>query len=160
MNHPYMYIYTNAFRTYLRFLQLSLETQFKHIFPPFLFPTYGIRRSRDGSLFFVWLLQNRRHAGQKEHSPEGTFQCDRYALRQLGTDERERGIKATVKEVAAIMQKRYFQLNWINHINSLRQLDTFQITYKGFDRTVKGFPLALSTVPSPLLDLKCHIRSY
>lgn len=40
-----------------------------------------------------------------------TFQCARYTLLQLRTDERERGVKATVKGVAVIMRKHYLSLN-------------------------------------------------
>lgn len=54
-------------------------------------PTYGIWRSWDGSLFFVWLLQNRHHAGQKVHSPEENLSAQslRPASAQDGCEGKE-----------------------------------------------------------------------
>lgn len=75
--------------------------------------------------------------GVKRAQPSRNHSTARFTLLQLRTDERERGVKATVKGVAVIMQKHYLSLNWIARINSLYRLDTFQRTHKGFDRDVK-----------------------
>lgn len=76
----------------------------------------------------------------------------RFTLLQLRTDERERGVRATVKGVAVIMQKHYLLLNRIAHINSLYWLDTFQRTHKGFDRDVKR--ISSCSFYSPLSRLR------
>lgn len=131
----------------------------KHIF--LLFTIYGVRHSSDGGLFFVWALQNRHHAGQRAQAWRNLSVRSLHPASAQDGWEGKRRKKATVKGVIVIMQKHYLSLNWITRINSLHRLDTFQITHKGFDRNAKkGFPLALSIVPSPVSDLKCHIRSY
>lgn len=49
--------------------------------------------------------------GVKRAQPSRNHSTARFTLLQLRTDERERGVKATVKGVAVIMQKHYLSLN-------------------------------------------------
>lgn len=49
--------------------------------------------------------------GKESSGLKKTFQRAHYALLQLRTDKRGRGVKATVKGVTVIMQKHYLSLN-------------------------------------------------
>lgn len=127
-----------------------------------LFTIYGVRHSSEGGLFFVWCCRTGLMQGKESTRPKKPFSALATRLLELRTDERERRRKSN-SEGSHRYYAETLSLAKLNHAHQ-QPLPTWHLSslyhIKDLIGMWKGFPLALSMVPSPVLDLKCHIRSY